>query len=109
MNLEVVFHCFSIFLNVFQLFFMLLECFRSLRAIERRCGAGRPQRSREVSRWHPRRRRPSVTSCFSEALPKVQQAIEMHRKAVAVEDPVLTVMMNGPPLFSPALCTRAPR
>ena len=25
-----------------------------------------------------------------------------------VEDPVLAVMMNGPPLFSPALCTRVP-
>ena len=24
-----------------------------------------------------------------------------------MQDPVLAVMMNGPPLFSPALCTRA--
>lgn len=46
-----------------------------------------------------RRRAPSevsgAQSLASEALPKVQQ------------DPVLAVMMNGPPLFSPALCTRA--
>mmetsp|Transcript_47050 Transcript_47050/g.87974 ORF Transcript_47050/g.87974 Transcript_47050/m.87974 type:complete len:139 (-) Transcript_47050:40-456(-) len=35
------------------------------------------------------------TSALQQVMPKVP------------EDPVLAVMMNGPPLFSPALCTRA--